>query len=270
MSSVRIVAGVALAVCAATLFAVLRSGHERARPVERAPRVADESALGNEDEPEVSGGPVVPVVRATDPTTADDGVVDVGLDVPPSPGVAEFVTSLEARYPLLADEVALRGVPLRDLDLDSLTGAQFEELDVALRECVRRIEADYFAECVDWKDRLMSPNDARELYEVSPDTYFARLPSALRRTLPPGPTRYLPIQGSVPQSLIEARNLSIEINVHPTFEALKISRTTHNPIDEQPTGVVSWRTEQFGQVLVGLDARGVEVTRVVSAWCGVP
>lgn len=186
--------------------------------------------------------------------------------------------TLGDRYPELRNRVSVKGLPLDGLDLETAEPELIGKFVMQNNVVAREIERGLLEKIPNLDSAVISKDRARQLYEKNPGTYLARLPTEMR--LVPGQDGYVDLTSVLPAALYESRQLSVELSTHPRYETHLVDyvnspsmRTYPDESGEDryyPLGVVRWERERFGQYLVGYDAEGKAVSKIVSVWSGVP
>jgi hypothetical protein len=208
---------------------------------------------------------------------ADEPLEEGAEDAPPTAPVEEALSALALRYPHLADQVVVNGVALAEIDLETCDPELFSKYLLATLALAREIEAGILEDLVGLQDMVIGLSAARELYNASPDSYIAEVNGSLARGRD---NLYVDLSGVLPQELVEARMLTVELSNHPRNEAYQVEEAhsvrSRTFADEDgveryyPLDVARWERERFGQHFVGYGADGRSLVKIVNNWAGVP
>jgi hypothetical protein len=212
-----------------------------------------------------------------EPGDAPRSGIDPEPTVETTPASNVGMSPLAARYPSIASRVVVDGVPLSEIDLATLPVEKFFDSIHQVRLLALDIERDLIATLHGVEEQALDREAARELYEARPSTYVAKLPGVVG-SQGRGPSRYVDLTGVLPQELLEARELAMELSGHPRLQSYQIDeyqrlantpRTDGAPGMQRPA-VARWEPQRFGQILVGYDAAGRMVAQIRGNWIGVP
>ncbi|MEZ5979957.1 MAG: hypothetical protein R3F34_17335 [Planctomycetota bacterium] len=183
-------------------------------------------------------------------------------------------SSFSSRYPTIAERIELDDVPLSKLDIETMSADDIEELAGELFRYCRRYEREYMAATPDWRNQTVDSATANSIGDAALEVYFIDTSPYSPPTggFSPSTRSYLQVEGQWPDELRELRELSIELSTHPKYEEKRISDAYR--FIEKESGVAPrvtrWEQQKWGQVLVGYDASGREVTRLLARFVGMP
>ncbi|WP_145184268.1 hypothetical protein [Planctomycetes bacterium Pla163] len=171
-------------------------------------------------------------------------------------------------FPLIGDAVVVDGIPIGRLDIDAL---EFDQILDVVRQTQARaamIERELLSAVPVFAREHLTVDEARERFRSDPGTYIVQDPDLPWERYED--MRYVDLSVNATPELRELRELSVQVSATQAYFDHQSNTMAESLEKYDMPGIVEWVPIDGGATIIGYDAAGNEVGKILSAWIGKP
>ncbi|QDU83041.1 hypothetical protein Pla163_01370 [Planctomycetes bacterium Pla163] len=177
-------------------------------------------------------------------------------------------TTVQDSFPLIGDAVVVDGVPIGQVDLDTL---DFDAILTVVRQTKDRaaaIERELLSAVPVFAREHLTIDEARERFSSDPGTYIVQDPDLPWERY--ADIRYVDLSVNATPELRELRELSIQVSATQAYFDHQSNTMAESLENYEMPGIVEWVPIDGGATIIGYDAAGNEIGKISSDWIGKP